>query len=150
MKKIITIFITLILIVNLTACTNTEKQASENVLKVVSRTSSIGGVEGDLKNFDRQKFSFTVTLLNNEKSEIYISWIEPILSEKFLQKAEKKENKIIVEKSILPDEYIKISGEIIFNAKGMTKKEILNLEPFIETIRVSSEKYFKWNYMDNK
>ncbi|AZR73462.1 hypothetical protein BBF96_08745 [Anoxybacter fermentans] len=45
-----------------------------------------------------------------------------------------------VEKKILASESLEIKGEFIFDTKGLSKKEILELKLFITDIKVISEK----------
>jgi len=41
--------------------------------------------------------------------------------------------------SIPPGEGIEIKGQIIFDTKGLSKKQITELEPFVTGFRVSTE-----------
>jgi hypothetical protein len=65
--------------------------------------------------------------------------MQPSINEKLKNKVISKNTAISVNKVIKPDETIKISGEIIFDTKGLSKSDISRLEPFITDIKVSTE-----------
>jgi hypothetical protein len=145
MKGIIAVLVLSMLIV-FTGCSKDSAQ-EDTALVVVSMSSGIGGIEGEKDSFERQRFSYELTLYNGEAEEVYVSWVEPILGEEFQKKTESNDNKITINKLIQSKQALNIKGEIIFNTKGLTKEEIMKLEPFVKDVKVSTEKILKlkWN-----
>jgi|LGVF01.1.fsa_nt_gb hypothetical protein len=136
MRKYLLVLFVIVTIL-ITACSEeVKKDSQEKQLEIHGWTSAIGAVEG---NYETQSFSYTIFLTNEKDSLVNIKWIEPILGEKFKNKVIENELKININKDIPSKEYIEIEGEIIFDAKGMSKQEIVELEPFITYIRVMSD-----------
>ena len=77
---------------------------------------------------------------NEDDNEAYIQWIEPILGVGIKDKILTEDLKVVVEKSIPSKGSIEINGVVVFNTKGLSKQEIVELEPFITGIKVVSEK----------
>ena len=67
-----------------------------------------------------------------------------------MEKIENIDTKIIVEKSVLPKQTIHIKGkDIIFNTIGLSKKEIIEIDPFIINFKISLDKTLKINQRSN-
>ncbi|NYT19991.1 MAG: hypothetical protein GKC08_06865 [Methanosarcinales archaeon] len=83
-------------------------------------------------------FLYEFELYNSGNEGVHITSVEPVLSENFLKIALTDENMVIVNKTIDSRSSILVSDQIEFNATGISKTEILKLEPFINGIRISS------------
>lgn len=103
-------------------------------------TSSIGAVGENTNDFETQSFKFTITLTNNEAADIMIVSVRPILSEKFFERASNKDTVMQISRSISQGGSLDVTGEIIFDAKGLTKEQIVSLEPFIEEVKIIEER----------
>ncbi len=119
--------------------------SSNNILDkagidITGTTSSIGAVGKNTKDFETQSFKYTVTLTNNEAADINIVSVKPILSEKFLERATNKDTVIQVNRTISQGSSLDVTGEIIFDVKGLTKEQIVSLEPFIKEVKVIEER----------
>ena len=99
-----------------------------------------GGVGGVGNNTDEQRFSYWISLCNGKNNEVFVSWIEPIYSNELLKRSQTKNHKVVVEKTILPNNCTKINGELNFDSKGLSKIEMDSWEPYITDFRISYEK----------
>lgn len=137
-KKIIAITIsTLLIFMFLAGCGTKTETKTKGGLKIHSWDSGLGSVNN--VDLNETKFSYTVNLTNENENDIYIQSMQPSINEKLKNKIISKNTAISVNKVIKPDETIKISGEIIFDTKGLSKSDISRLEPFITDIKVSTE-----------
>ena len=64
----------------------------------------------------------------------------PILSEKFLSLVIDKDVTLEVNKIIEKSGILNLSGEIVFNTKGLEKQDILNLQPFVKEVKITEER----------
>jgi uncharacterized lipoprotein NlpE involved in copper resistance len=138
-KSIITIVISILCgFIFLAGCNNTKTQVQTKCgLKINSWSSGLGGVnEIDL---DKTKFSYSINLTNQNENNTFIKSIQPSVNEKIKNKIISKDIVVTVNKDIKPNETIQINGEIIVNTKGLTKSDIVKLEPFITDIKVLTE-----------
>jgi len=108
-----------------------------NDIYIPVRGEGVGSIGN---NTDEQRFSYWISLCNGKNDEIFVSWIEPIYSNELLKKSQTKNHKVIVEKTILPNNCTKINGELIFDSKGLSKTEINSWNPYIIGFRISYEK----------
>lgn len=143
MKKktvnIIFVMVLMVILLLVTACT--EKEPLNRVgIEIAGINSSIGVVGDKVDDFETQSFQYTITLSNNEATDIKIVSISPILSEEFLERVITEDTTIQVNKTIFKENYLNVSGEIIFDAKGLSKEQIIDLEPFINGIKIIEER----------
>ncbi|MGM0379077.1 MAG: hypothetical protein ACQEQE_04970 [Bacillota bacterium] len=137
MKKIILIFILAVLLVG---CVNNDVTNRQEGLTINSTKSSIGKVD---ETTDKQRFRYSIIITNNDKSDFEIISVKPILSNEFEKLAILDNHKLILNKNILKGESLEINGEIIFNSSDLTKKEILDLEPFIKEFEIIEKRIIK-------
>ena len=102
--------------------------------------SSIGAVGENTNDFETQSFKYTITLTNNEATDIQIVSVKPMLSEEFIERVSNNDTIIQVNKTIPQGSSIDITGEIIFDAKGLTKEQIVSMEPFVKEVRITEER----------
>jgi len=107
-------------------------------LQIYSMSTGLGAVSSE--NTDQHRLTYTINLTNEDDNEAYIQWIEPILGVGIKDKILTEDLKVVVEKSIPSKGSIEINGVVVFNTKGLSKQEIVELEPFITGIKVVSEK----------
>jgi hypothetical protein len=135
--KIITILV-LCTLIFLTGCNSTKTQLqTKGGLKINSWSSGLGGVNET--NLDKTKFSYSINLSNGNNTNIYVKSIEPLVNEKIKNIILSKDIAVTVNKDVKPGETIQINGEIIIDTKGLTKSDIMKLEPFITDVKISSE-----------
>ncbi|SHH83316.1 hypothetical protein [Clostridium intestinale] len=67
----------------------------------------------------------------------------PILSERFASLVSDENVTLDVNRTILKEGSVDISGEIIFKAKGLSKEAIVDLQPFIEKVKITEERIIK-------
>jgi len=70
----------------------------------------------------------------------------PILSTAFASLVSDENVTLDINKTILKEGSIDISGEIIFNAKGLSKEDIADLQPFIEEVKITEERIIKKSF----
>jgi hypothetical protein len=144
-KNNITILIaTLFLLAGCTAQSALDK--SSTTVDITSIVSSIGATGENTNDFETQSFKYTVTLTNNETESITIVSVTPVLSEKFLERVSNKDTTVQVNKTIPQGSSLDVSGGIVFNAKGLTKEQIMALEPFVKEIKIMEEKVIEKSF----
>jgi hypothetical protein len=122
----------------LTGCSGKKENLQANGgIKIYSWSSAIGGVNN--VDLEKSKFSYYLNLTNENSKEILIKELEPIVSKSLSTKMISKNLVLNLNKKINPKETVEVKGEIIFYTEGMTKQDILALQPLITDIRVSSE-----------
>lgn len=105
-------------------------------LEIPHTSSSIGSVDPD--NSDRQLFSYEFDLYNYEDGSIYLSSVEPVFSDEFSKRILTSDTAISVDRNIDSGSSITLGGQVEFNATGLSKDEIIGMEPFILGMRLSS------------
>ena len=105
-------------------------------LEIPEMTSSLGSKD-DQPN--EQVFSYTFTIVNTNIYVVEILWVKPILSNKLSGKVTTHDLRTLVDQTLQPGEVLEISGKFNFSTEGMTKNQILELEPFITEMRIASE-----------
>jgi len=105
-------------------------------LEIPEMTSSLGSMD-DQSN--EQVFSYTFTLVNTNIYDVEIQWVEPVLSSELSDTVTTHDLRTLVDQSLQPGEVLEIAGQFNFSTEGMTKNQILELEPFITEMRIASE-----------
>lgn len=133
MKKII-LFLGIILL-TISGCSNSTTEDVENKgLEISNMQSGIGAMD-DTNTFDKQKFSYDITISNKEKMELKEESIEIVFTDWIKQN--QIEDKIT--EITFDTESIIIKGYVTFNTKGLNKQEIVNHQPFIDGVKVVTE-----------
>ncbi len=88
---------------------------------------------------NQQRFSYTVSLCNEGSGRLYVNWIEPVLSAELSSTVVTEDLKVTVDQNIEAGACISVKGEFILNTEGMTKLEILDLEPFMTGMKLNGE-----------
>lgn len=122
-----------------TAC-STNNDSNMVGIDIQNISSGIGAVGGNVNDFETQSFSYTITLTNSEAADITIVSVNPVLTEKFSERVENKDTIIKVNKIIPGGSSLNVTGDIIFDAKGLTKEQIVNLQPFVKEVKVLEER----------
>jgi hypothetical protein len=105
-------------------------------LEIPEMTSSLGSMD-DQSN--EQVLSYTFTLVNTNIYDVEIQWVEPVLSSELSGTVTTHDLRALVDQSLQPGEVLEIAGQFNFSTEGMTKNQILELEPFITEMRIASE-----------
>lgn len=112
-------------------------QASKPDLQIPEMTTFIGSKQGDT---DEQVVSYIIHLLNTSAGPIHVKWVEPLLSDAFAMRVLSLDHRQAVDVTLAPEEGMEISGELVFDAHGLSKDQILDLEPFMSGMNVASER----------
>jgi hypothetical protein len=115
---------------------NTRTSASVTGIRITRMDTAIGGAEG---NTDEQVFSYNLTLFNAEPVNVVVHWIVPVLVGEVSKRALTADHRVIVEKTLVPNTYLEISGGFTFDTKDVSKIQIMSWEPFLTGITVSSD-----------
>ena len=132
--------ITLIFVLLIFAACSKDIAMNKPGVEINSITSSIGAVGENINDFETQSFKYTITLTNNEAADIRIVSVKPVLSEGFIERVSDEDTIVQVNKLIPQGSSLDVTGEIIFDATGLTKEQIVSLEPFIKEIKVIEER----------
>ncbi len=144
MKKI-KLFILLAFLLIITSCTSKEI-TSNNGLTITSIISSIGAANETQDQFQIQSFKYTITLTNNEKEDIKIETLTPVLTEGFSKIIYDNNVTLKINQIVKKNSSLNISGEIIFNAKGLEKKDIIGLKPFVKEVKIIQERVIRKSF----
>jgi len=127
--------------------TGSTSDAQRPAIEIASLSSGIGAVEGKGDIHNVQRYSYNITLANNDKEEVFVREIQLVLPSEFEERLLTKSLQVPVNKSIAPKSFINISDTLDFNAAGFSKDDILKLNPHIASVKVISEKMIsldKW------
>ena len=114
-------------------CSNITAKNEENTdLRIAGTSTSIGGVG---ETIDKQKLNYEVTIINKENISIIDDSIEIVLTDWINEKLIEQE---ITEKRFDEDKII-VKGYVIFDSKDLTKKDIIENEPFINGIKIRTK-----------
>ncbi|MFD1928900.1 hypothetical protein ACFSFY_12735 [Sporosarcina siberiensis] len=128
MRKLL-IFMGLIIFI-ISGCSN-PTIVDDQGLDVIGMQSGIGTID-DSEDFDKQKFSYDITLSNKAEMEVKRESVEIVLTDWIKQK--QIEN--IITELTFDTESIIIKGHVNFDTKGLSKEEIVSHGPFIDGINV--------------
>ncbi|MEO4052452.1 hypothetical protein [Solibacillus sp. CAU 1738] len=130
MKKILMLLVTLFLFAG---CSNLTAKNEENTdLRIADISTSIGGVG---ETFEKQKLNYEITIINKKNISIIDDSIETVLIDWINEKLIEQE---ITEKRFDEDKII-VKGYVIFESKDLTKKDIIENEPFINGIKIRTK-----------
>ncbi len=104
----------------LTGCSITSEKDKEQ--RITVSAVSIGAVEPEQSNFDKQKLTYEITVANEDDISI-------VHTVNVIPSMDIKERLIEIKKQGIKynEDTIEINGEIIIDSKGLTKEEIANL-----------------------
>jgi hypothetical protein len=129
-KKIFVLLLTLLLFAG---CSNTTPEKEENKgLRIIGAMTSMGGVDG---TFDKQKLIYEFTISNKENLEVIEESIEIVLTNWTNEKLIENE---VTERRFNEDNII-VKGYVIFDSKDLTKQDIVENEPFIDGVKISTK-----------
>lgn len=118
----------------------TYEETGDFHIMVMNISASIGAAEQDPSNSENQVFKYNITLINLENYDMIIDSITPVLSAEFSNIVTDENVTVEVNKLVKENSSIRVSGEIHFNAKGLTKGQINSLRPFVSNIKIIEEK----------
>lgn len=117
---------------------NSDSSQAEDGLKIVAATVVLGSIDS-ANNTGIQSFNYDFVLYNEGNEEIHLDSVEPIFTKDLLARVLIQNHEIIVNKTISPNSTIRVEGQVEFNASGLSKEQILNLD-HIYGINVTSTK----------
>ncbi|HWQ49099.1 MAG TPA: hypothetical protein VN414_09170, partial [Methanosarcina sp.] len=117
---------------------NSNSSQAEDGLKIVAATEVLGSIDS-ANNTSIQSFTYDFVLYNKENEEIHLDSVEPIFTKDLLARVLTENHEIIGNKTISPNSTICVKGQVEFNASGLSKEQILNLD-HIYSINITSTK----------
>lgn len=117
---------------------NSNSSQAEDGLKIVAATEVLGSIDS-ANNTSIQSFTYDFVLYNKENEEIHLDSVEPIFTKDILARVLTENHEIIGNKTISPNSTICVKGQVEFNASGLSKEQILNLD-HIYSINITSTK----------
>lgn len=117
---------------------NSNSSQAEDGLKIVAATEVLGSIDS-ANNTSIQSFTYDFVLYNEENEEIHLDSVEPIFTKDILARVLTENHEIIGNKTISPNSTICVKGQVEFNASGLSKEQILNLD-YIYSINITSTK----------
>jgi hypothetical protein len=117
---------------------NNNSSQAEDGLKIVSATVVLGSIDS-ANNTSIQAFNYDFVLYNEKNEEIHLDSVEPVFTKDILARVLAENHEIIGNKTISPNSTISVKGQVEFNASGLSKEQILNLD-YINGINVTSTK----------
>ncbi len=105
-------------------------------LLITESTAAIGALNET--NIDQQLYSYSFVLYNGKSQQIHIDAVEPVFRQDFSGRLLAAGSPIDVNKTMHPNSSILVEGQVIFDATGLTKEEILKYGPLIDHVEVRS------------
>jgi hypothetical protein len=111
-------------------------------LEINNVITAVGSAYTDTNNnnHDIQRFSYTISLTNNDMDTVLIKEIALELPKEFEETLITKKLNVTVNKDLLPKSSIEINGSMDFRAIGLSKEDIIKLDPRIVTVKVINER----------
>jgi len=109
-------------------------------LEISNLNTGIGFVDTNNNSHDIQRFSYSINLANNDKDTAFIKEVTLVLPKEFEETLVTKQLGVTVNKEIAPKSSIEIKGSLDFKANGLSKEDILKLDPRISSIKVTNER----------
>jgi hypothetical protein len=125
--------VTILLLTSCSLSPNTGRDTTTTGIQITDMVTSLGGSETE------QVVTYRFILYNGESVNMVVHWIEPELIQQVSERLLTPEPRVVVEKTIVPNSSLEISGEFRFENKAATKTEILNWGPLITGITLSLE-----------
>jgi hypothetical protein len=97
---------------------------------------AVGRAEG---GGNRQVVSYNVTLHNASQNEVNIRWMEPIVNDNVSSRMTGNDQRVMIDKVLVPAASLVASGQFTFDASEATKNEITSWEPFFNQVLISTE-----------
>jgi len=138
MRNILIFLLVLDIILFVELKENSNSSQAEDRLKIVSSTVVLGPIDS-VNNTSIQAFNYDFVLYSEENEEIHLNSVEPIFTKDLLTRVITENHEIIGNKTISPNSTISVKGQVEFNASGLSKEQILNLDP-IYSVNVTSTK----------
>ncbi|AKB81437.1 hypothetical protein MSBR3_0859 [Methanosarcina barkeri 3] len=138
MRNILIFLLVLDIILFVELKENSNSSQAEDRLKIVSSTVVLGPIDST-NNTSIQAFNYDFVLYSEENEEIHLDSVEPIFTKDLLTRVITENHEIIGNKTISPNSTISVKGQVEFNASGLSKEQILNLDP-IYSVNVTSTK----------
>ncbi len=104
----------------------------------LNKTVAIGLVDND--NTDIQRCSYQISIQYRGKDSVKLESIGPVLTDAFSRLVVSSKMDPVANATLNTWDTIEVSGEIIFNAKGLSKFDIVKLDPFVSGLRINSER----------
>ena len=134
------IMVFLLVVLTISGCGEKSKNVVSHDLEIESYYTSIGSLQVEGNNDSRQRFEYTINIVNNDLSNRKIISVEPLLSDNFKDYVVEQKLVVEVNKVIASGEMIEVTGMIIFNADKLTKEDILDIKPFVNNMKIIEEK----------
>jgi len=114
------------------------KEDEKMGLRIYGMSVGLGAVDNN--NTDQQRLTYSFCLTNEDNDAVYIKAVEPVIGTGISNRVVTEKLEVLIEKEIPANRSMEISGEIVLDTKGLSKQEIVSLEPFITGIKITSEK----------
>lgn len=128
-------FISGILVVMVPLMLTAEPATSEE-LRIAESSAAIGALSENVT--DRQVYSYSFLLYNGRGQTVNVSVAKPVFTEGISDRIITEDTSVTVNESLTSGSSILVEGSFVFDASGLTKEEIVSLEPFIEHMRIVS------------
>lgn len=118
-------------------------------LDISSMSTGIGAVDQNNNSHDIQRFSYSINLANNDKDTAFIKEVTLVLPKEFEEALVTKQLPVTVNTELAPKSTIEIKGSLDFKANGLSKDQIIKLNPKILSIKVTNERTIsleKWTH----
>jgi len=118
-------------------------------LDISTMSRGIGPVDPKSNSLDTQRLSYSISLTNNDKETVFVKEVALVLPKEFEETLITKQLTTTVNKDISPKSSIEIKGSLDFKATGLSKDDIIKLNPRILSVKVTSERTIsleKWSH----
>ena len=114
--------------------------AAPEAKRALSIDSAISSIGGDPSNPAEQWLSYSFILKNNGPAAVTVRYAEPILLAPFASKVKGTDFRVTVNAALGAGDYTEIKGVLPFDAGGMTKEQILAMEPFFKDVDINTDR----------
>ncbi len=104
-------------------------------LAITSMTGALGGTP------EQAVYSYELWLRNGTGRAVQVQWVKPVPGSSIVTRLTPGELQSSVNQIVEPGSTIKVTGELKFETRNLTKAEITGLEPFVTGFQVDSIGY---------
>ncbi|MGE5141447.1 MAG: hypothetical protein ACM3JD_18410 [Rudaea sp.] len=106
-------------------------------LEITNMTGALGGTP------EQAVYSYQIWLRNGTDSAVQVQWIKPVPGSSIVPRLRPGELQSSVNQIVEPGGTIKVSGQLAFETRNLTKEEITRLEPFVTGFQVDAIRYIQ-------
>ncbi len=134
MKKLLLWIFIALTAAAMTGCGGNQEESGEDKkpgFSIYSWNAGLGSQSDD--SLDVSRYTYTLYLSSETEELSRVKQIEPMISNSVIARVISGD----LPSFTVKEDYIEVNGELVFDTQGLTKQEILDLQPYIYSVKVT-------------